>query len=100
MKIPKQIKIGWRIYTVEFVEQWRDEKGELLDGFIDFTNHIIYINNSLNEDEQKVTFLHEVQHGIFYSQSHLEWGDDEELVGAVSEGWYGVMKDNVKLFSD
>jgi Zn-dependent peptidase ImmA (M78 family) len=100
MKIPKTIKIGWRTYTIKFVEQWRDETGELLDGFIDFNDHIIYINDNLNEDEKVVTFLHEVEHGIFYSQGHLEWSENEELVTSISEGAFQLMKDNPKMFSD
>lgn len=43
MKIPKTIKIGWRIYEVKFInEEIRDKNGDLLDGQIDFNNHIIY----------------------------------------------------------
>jgi len=100
LKIPNNIKIGWRDYTVEFIEERIDEDEELLDGEIDFSNHIIYINNDLlNEDEKIVTFLHEMIHGIFYSQSHLEWGDNEELVGAVSEGLFQIIKDNPRLFN-
>ncbi len=100
MKIPATVKIGWRIYTIQiFTDEKRDETGELLDGYIDFTNHIIYINRNLNEDEQKVVFIHEMQHGIFYGQCHPEWGDNENLVDACAEGWFQVTKDNPKLFA-
>lgn len=97
-KIPKTIKIGWRTYTIKFVEEKRDETGDLLDGYIDFANHIIYINSTLNEDEQKVTFIHEVQHGIFFSQCHSEWGNNEELIEAISEGMFQLVRDNPKMF--
>ena len=101
MKIPNNIKIGWRDYTVEFIEERIDEDEELLDGEIDFSNHIIYINNDLlNEDEKIVTFLHEIIHGVFQSQGHSEWGSNEDLIEAVSEGLFLVMKDNPRVFSD
>lgn len=99
MKIPKTIKIGWRTYTIQFTEERRNEKGDLLDGQIDFTNHVIYIYKNLPfEDEKIVAFLHEIIHGIFFSQGHSEWGDNEELVEAVSEGIFQVMSDNPNLF--
>ncbi len=100
MKIPKTIKIGWRTYTIKFVDERRDEKGEFLDGEIDFTNHIIYIVNNLLSDEQTVTFLHEIIHGVFYSQCHSDWGDNEDLIEGVSEGLFQLMKDNPKLFEN
>jgi hypothetical protein len=99
MKIPSTVKIGWRIYKIEMVEERRDEKGNLLNGEIDFTNHIIYIDKNISEDEKEVTFLHEVRHGIFYGQGHLKWSENEELVSAVSEGSLQLMKDNPKLFT-
>ena len=98
MKIPKTIKIGWRNYTVKFVEGIRDEKGEMLDGEIDFSNHIIYINDNLNEEEKEVVFLHEITHGIFNDKCHSEWQDNEDLIETISEGIFQLMLDNPKLF--
>jgi len=101
MKIPKTIKIGWRTYKVEFVDERRDETGNLLDGQIDYSNRIIYIDKNLpNEDEKIVTFLHEIVHGIFNSKNHPEWDDNETLVEAVSEGIFQIMKDNPKIFNE
>ena len=100
MKIPKTIKIGWRIYEVKFInEEIRDKNGGLLDGQIDFNNHIIYIdNNIIYEDERIVTFLHEVVHGIFHSYCNSKWNDDEDLVECVAEGLFQLIRDNPKLF--
>jgi len=101
MKIPKNIKIGWRDYKVKFVEERRDEKGDYLDGEIDFLNHIIYIDDNLpSEDEKVIAFLHEVVHGIFNSQCHSDWCDNEDLVEGVSEGLFQLMRDNPKIFND
>lgn len=100
MKIPASVRIGWRDYTIEFGEERRNDKGTPLNGEIDFTNHIIYIDkNIVSNDEKILTFLHEIVHGIFYSQGHLKWADNEELVSAVSEGLFQLMNDNPKLFT-
>lgn len=99
MKIPETVKIGWRNYTVKMIDERRDETGQILDGEIDFSNRIIYIDKTQNIDEQIVVFLHEVVHGIFKSQCHSDWGDNEDLIEAVSEGIFQLMKDNPKLFS-
>jgi len=101
MKIPKNIKIGWRNYTIEYGEERRDEKGNLLNGEIDYTNHIIYIDKNIVDNKEKIiTFLHETVHGILYSQGHLKWAENEELVSAISEGWFQLIEDNTKLFND
>lgn len=99
MKIPQNIKIGWRNYIIKMCEEIRDENGDLLNGQIDFTNHIICIDKNINIDEQVVAFLHEVGHGIYKSQCHSEWGDNEDLVEAFSEGLFQLMRDNPKLFA-
>ena len=100
MKIPKTVKIGWRNYTVKFIDERRDEKGNLLDGEIDLTNHFIYIDETIaNEEEKMIVFLHEVVHGIFHNQRHNKYGNNEELVEAISEGLFQLVRDNPNLFS-
>jgi len=99
MKIPKQIKIGWRNYTIQSIEDKRDEKGDLLNGEIDYVNHIISIDKNLLEDEKILTFIHEMIHGIFHNQGNLKWRDNENLICAVSEGLFQIIKDNPKVFN-
>lgn len=99
MKIPSSVKVGWRNYSIEFGEERRNIKGEPISGEIDVLNHIIYIDKNIYDKEKVLTFLHEVVHGIFYSQGHLKWSDNEELVSAISEGLFQLMNDNPKLFT-
>lgn len=99
MKIPATVKIGWRNYTIKMVEERRDETGQILDGEIDFANQLIYIDKNQNMDEQIVAFFHEVIHGIFKNQCHSDWGNNEDLVEAISEGLFQLMLDNPKLFT-
>lgn len=100
MEIPNTIKIGWRTYTIKFVDDGiRDKKGNLLDGQIDFANRIIYIDsNIVYEDERIVTFLHEVVHAIFNNYCNSKWNDNEDLVECVAEGLFQLVRDNPKLF--
>jgi len=99
MKIPKQIKIGWRNYIVKSCEDKRDEGGNLLNGEIDYTNHIISVDKNLSEDEKIVTLIHEMTHGIFHNQGNLKWRDNENLICAISEGLFQIIKDNPKVFN-
>lgn len=98
MKIPKTIKIGWRNYTVKLVEDLQDDNGTPLNGQTDFTNHIIYIDKDIQENEKLVTLLHEIQHCIYHAQGNCDWRDNEILVSANAEGFFQLMKDNPKVF--
>lgn len=97
-EIPRTIKIGWREYTVREGEDKRNSEGEFLMGEIDYDKHVIFLDNTLLPDEKKCAFLHEVVHGIFYSQVHTEWRKDEDLVSAIAEGLMNLTRDNPDLF--
>lgn len=100
MKIPKIIRIGWRDYTIKFVnEALRDEKGDLLDAQVDFSNRIICIdNNIVFNDEKIIKCFHEAWHVIFKNQWHSEWCDNEDLVDACAEGMFQLVRDNPGMF--
>jgi Zn-dependent peptidase ImmA (M78 family) len=98
MQIPDTIKIGWRDYCIEFVDEIDED---LSNGEISFNEQKIKINKNIKSiDEKSFTLLHEIIHGIFYSQGHSEWNDNEDLVDAVSEGLFQVLKDNPELFKN
>ena len=98
MQIPNNIKVGWRNYTIEFVDEIDED---LSNGEINFNEQNIKINKNIKSiDEKNFTLLHEIIHGIFYSQGHSEWNDNEDLVDAISEGLFQVIKDNPKLFKN
>jgi len=100
MKIPQNIKIGWRNYSVKKIEGLVDENNEVLLGETDLTNHTIVLNkNVMDENEKMVTLFHEIFHCIFHGQSHMEWRDNEELVSAIAEGLFQLYKDNPKMFN-
>lgn len=99
MKIPKQVKIGWRIYIVKLIPDLKDEKEEFIYGITDFVDKTIFINKDIDENEKKATLLHEIFHCIYHAQSHTDWKDNEDLCNASAEGLFQLMKDNPKIFT-
>ncbi len=80
------------------------EGASLLFGKINFDNSVIELSSTdgTGEERQKITFLHEVLHGIFW---HCWSGEDleneEEIVKTLAKGLYQVLKDNEDaLFSE
>lgn len=94
MKIPKQIKIGGKVYQVEQTTKL-DLGNYNYSGEIDYMNLIIRIVPSA-EDKMKSDFIHEVVHGIY---SHLGYTNhDEKKVDELANALYMVIKDNPEMF--
>lgn len=92
MDIPKTIKVGGIIYTVEekpFVEidQDRNYQGACL-----YQKTQIEILDSLSEDRKEQTLIHEVTHAIFYEAGFEE--QDEDMINRVAIVLHQVLKDN------
>jgi Zn-dependent peptidase ImmA (M78 family) len=100
MKIPKKVKIGWREFQINENEGKRDDNGSLLDGQISYEERTIYLNKDYGIEQEKVSLLHEIMHGIFNKQGHSEWRTDENLVDAIAEGLYELINDNPELFKE
>jgi len=98
MNIPEVLKIGWRKYTIQEDKEKRDSAGDCLNGEIDYSGHVIYLNNEYSNEQMKVTLIHEILHGIFYKQGHSEWCHNENLVNGLAEGLYELIIDNPNLF--
>jgi hypothetical protein len=61
---PKETKIGYTKYQIEYVDELTDQQDEALYGRIDLGNNLIKICKNFNLQTQKATLLHEVLHGI------------------------------------
>lgn len=72
---------------------------ENLFGEIDYRKQIIRIDESMNDDRKKVTFIHEVIHGIFEGLGFNELNQDEEKIQSIASALYLVLKSNPNLFS-
>lgn len=100
MQIPDKVKIGWREYLIQKYGARRNTNGDLLCGEIDYVKHTIYLNNEYSEEQMKVTLLHEIMHGIFNREGHTDWRENEDLIDAIAEGLFELLKDNPELFKE
>lgn len=94
MNIPHEIKIGFKKYKVEKVEDL-DDGSKLLYGNIDFDNDVINICNKYSDAQQTVTLIHESIHGI---DDLLEIDLTEDQVRKLGKGIYQFIVDNPSLF--
>ena len=98
MGIPKEIKIGWRVYDIEQGEHRSGSCGGDLYGEINYEQNKIYIYREQDEENKRVTLLHEILHGIGFMIGNNEFRENEGLITALAENLYQVIKDNPTLF--
>lgn len=94
MKIPKSIKIGGKVYTVEITNK--------LDlGNVNVSAEILYNDLVIRVSPQaqgkmEADFIHELIHGIF---DHLGYKEhDEKRVDELAQALYMVIVDNPDVF--
>lgn len=96
MTIPKAVKIGGKIYTVEITDK--------LDlGSVNVSAEILYNDLIIRVSPQargkmEADFIHELVHGIL---DHLGYKEhDEKRVDELAQSLYMVIQDNPDLFDD
>jgi hypothetical protein len=94
LNIPKQVKIGGKVYEVKITDDEiirRDLRGE-----IDYFQLFINIAKShISESGQKEVLIHEVVHGMF---DFMGWMQDEERVSLLASALYALIVDNPEMF--
>ena len=90
MKIPNEVKIGWKKYKVALANEALNS-GETLYGQIDYDRQTITLRQSNTEEQNEETLIHEVLHGIsdMYGMEMTE-----EFVAKLSNAVYTFLKDN------
>lgn len=94
MNIPKKLKIGGKVYTVEITDK-------LFLGNANVSAEIMYNDLVIRVSPQaqgkmEADFLHELIHGIF---DHLGYRDhDEKRVDELAQALYMVIVDNPDVF--
>ena len=97
MKIPKTIKVGGFIWTIQ-----EDEKIATEGSVYGSTHHgkqQIFIDPDISQQKKEQTLLHEIMHTVFW-QSGLNFryrenkDFEEDVVTSLSMGLYQVLKDN------
>lgn len=94
MNIPKQIKIGGKIYQVEITDN-------LFTGSVNHSAEILYDDLIIRivphaRGRMEADFLHEMFHGIY---SHLGYCDhDEKKIDELANALYMMIQDNPEIF--
>ena len=88
MNIPKAVKIGGKIYTVEITNK------------LDLGNYFDLVTRICPQAQQKMEadFLHELMHGVMV---HLGYSEHEEKkIEELASALYMVIQDNPELFAE
>ena len=94
MKIPKTVKIGGIIYSVQEVD--RLTFGDSATAEINYRKSTIEIAKDISEQRKHRDFLHEVMHAIYDNLGYSEHNEKQidELAGAL----YQFVVDNSEVF--
>lgn len=95
MNIPSKVKIGYKDYTVNKIDDTVVTDDIICYGNIDFNKSIINISTLHHEEQQKCTFIHECLHGI---DEIVEAKLTEDQVRLISKGLYDFIKTNPDVF--
>jgi Zn-dependent peptidase ImmA (M78 family) len=98
MKIPKKLKIGGFIWTVEETDKTTNESSSF--GSCHYKKQRIFIDKTENQQKKEHTLIHETMHAVIWQSGLNERLNkatgitEEELVTAISMGIYDVLKNN------
>ena len=94
MQIPKEIKIGGKVYKVEQTNKL-DLGSQNYSGEIDYVNLIIRICPNAR-CKMEADFLHEMIHGIYEFLGYSN--HDEKKIDELANALYMVIQDNPEIF--
>lgn len=90
MKIPKQLKIGGHIVTIDVSKELSGKNGESI-----YDKNLIEICKKLPQSQKESTLIHEIFHFLNSSISDSSMG--HSLLDSLSEQFYQVLSDNKLL---
>lgn len=94
MQIPEKVKILYKEYTVEEIENLHDG-GVDLYGQIHYLTEKILLNVNSSDEQKKATLIHEVIHGL---DEMYGIGLKEKQVEKLGNALYMLLRDNPKMF--
>ena len=94
MKIPKQIKVGGKIYKVEQTDKL-DLGNRYYSGEIDYMNLVIRICPNA-KGKMEADFIHEMLHAIFDFLGYSR--QDEKKIDELANALHMVIQDNPEIF--
>lgn len=97
MKIPSSVKIGGNIFDIVYTDNF--DLGKVnVNGEISYQKRQIRLAPDLNEQEQQITFVHELIHGILQFMGEKELNDDEQMVEKIAQIINMFLVDNPNIF--
>lgn len=97
MKIPKTVKVGGNIYTIEVTDNL-NLGSSTVTGEIDYENLKIRLVPYTCEAKKQADFMHELIHAMAYNLGYRL--HDEKEIDAFAQLLYAVIKDNPEVFKD
>ena len=97
MTIPSTVMIAGLEYTV-VLEPNCTADGRPCDGYIDYQQLSIHLDEEQVEAALVVTFLHEVTHGMAHALG-MDHAMSESNVSRWSGTWYQLLRENPTLFA-
>lgn len=94
MIIPKEIKVAYKNYSIEKVNNLNDGVN-LLYGQCKYDEEKILLAEAYSKNQQECTLIHELIHAI---DDIFSIGVTEEQVLKLGKGFYQVIKDNPEMF--
>jgi len=100
MKIPETVRIGSMDYSVKRTDEIIIVDNKKCKGDINYLSKEIRISNEIkNTQDNEVTLLHEICHGIVYERNFTYKDNDEETITEeLARGLHQVIRDNPKIF--
>lgn len=100
MKIPKRLKIGGFIWSVEENDKVAKEGNAY--GSTHHTSQSIYLDPTATQQKKEHTLIHEAMHSIWWQSGLNDRYKktpeiEEEVIQAMAHGLYQVLKDNKLL---
>lgn len=95
MNMPEVVKIGYKDYRVNKVNDNVVYENKVCYGNIEYDKGEINISTLYSEDQQKCTFIHECLHGI---DDIVEANLTEDQVRLIAKGLYDFIKLNTNMF--
>lgn len=93
-----RLLIGSIAYQVEQREGLRGENQEKLNGWIQYNNTLILLEQEMDDQVKAVTLLHEILHGVFESCGRATDDQEQESeIDALAHGLFGVIRQNPDL---
>lgn len=96
MDLPEKIKVA--AFDI-VIENWHPHKANTHDCYGEFTYNDLTIRIDMTIPRTKIldTFLHEVNHVIYWAWKVSDEDKEERIVSAMATGWTQIYRDNPEV---